>query len=784
MHIRRKRRKREREGGPREWLLPLREATYARLAPRSAGGPLAAAAAASMPPGDELWVDRLAAFKQRKAAAAAGPVTMAAPGAPAPFVPGGRNWRPLGPTVVLGGQAVGRPPVGGRVSGIAVAADGQTLYAATANGGVFRSDDAGVSWRSLMDGFDLDPTNFASTSLASGAIALHPSIPDRIYVGTGEGDTHQAFADRVVSSLPAYRGIGAIRSDDGGRKWVTEPTAAGSPTLAGKAFFALAVDPNDGEHVVGATTDGLYERTAGVWRRRKEGVWSSVIAVVANGATRFYAAQWGEGVFTSSNGANWTRLGSGFPINGVARIALAAQPRDPRIVYAFIANGNGILRGLFRLDIAGSAWAPVRSVPNVLPVDDGSSQGDYDLAIAVDPLDHDIVYLGGSYYFGNSEFWPASIWRCEIRAAGASFRATCTPIGEHAHADVHVLVHAPGDPNALWAGCDGGAFLNRNPRADGTFASRNSGLACLCPNFIAQHPTDPNILFAGLQDNGTARTSGNPEWKWVNGGDGGYCLFNWANPKQVLVFANGTIYRATDGGNDESSWTETKQTSWASMTEPIVGPPYNPAAPSEAKLVAVGSGADIHLSQNFGSTWPKTITLPGDGVVFALTFASAKILFAGTSRGEIYRIEKKGTRWMKTRIDDAANGMDGLVTDIAVDWSDATRQSIYVAYGGSGDYRHVWHFDGAAWTARSGPPGNADNLLDVEHNALAVDRDAPQNVYAGADIGVWHSTDAGTTWAPLSNGLPDAPVFDLQIHPTRRLLRAATHGRGVYELEL
>ena len=72
----------------------------------------------------------------------------------------------------------------------------------------------------------------------------------------------------------------------------------------------------------------------------------------------------------------------------------------------------------------------------------------------------------------------------------------------------------------------------------------------------------------------------------------------------------------------------------------------------------------------------------------------------------------------------------------------------------------------------------------LEHNALAVDPTAPNNVYVGADIGVWHSADAGLTWEPLENGLPDAPVFDLQIHPSRRLLRAATYGRGVYELAL
>ncbi len=86
---------------------------------------------------------------------------------------------------------------------------------------------------------------------------------------------------------------------------------------------------------------------------------------------------------------------------------------------------------------------------------------------------------------------------------------------------------------------------------------------------------------------------------------------------------------------------------------------------------------------------------------------------------------------------------------------------------------------------RSGPAGaSSGNLLDVEHNALCVDPAAPNNVYVGADIGVWHSPDSGHTWEPLPNGLPDAPVFDLQIHPTRRLLRCTTHGRGLYEYPL
>jgi len=136
----------------------------------------------------------------------------------------------------------------------------------------------------------------------------------------------------------------------------------------------------------------------------------------------------------------------------------------------------------------GAAWKRVSSVPQVLPVDDnGRSQGDYDLAIAVDPSDQNLVYLGGSYVEPSP--FPASIWRCRVKVSGASLKVDASrSIGTHAHADVHVLVHTPGDPDELWCGCDGGVFLNRNPQGTGQFASQNSGLACLCKQFHCPTP--------------------------------------------------------------------------------------------------------------------------------------------------------------------------------------------------------------------------------------------------------------------------------------------------------
>lgn len=765
--------------GPLEWLLPMLESAYTPLATSGASPqPITAAAASSLhssgaaavmaPTGSTVWRDVFLEYKQRKAAAVVPP--------PAP---------------AAGAQTVGDQPVAGRVSRVAVAPGGAVVYAGSANGGVFRSADGGTTWRSMMDRFDLNPTNFATASLACGAIALDPADPNRVYVGTGEGDTFQLFRSRVTGALPSYRGVGVIRTDDGGDSWVAEPSA---PDLAGEAFFAIAVDPRNRENVVGATTAGLYRRVPKPggqfeWVQVRPGVHASVVAASSGAATRFFCAEWGQNAAPSrvlhsdDGGATWTTTGSGFPAGDVGRIALGVQPANPDLVYAFVTTTSGQLQGVYRLDGVTLGWKRISAVPDVLP----GGQGSYDLTIAVDPVDANLIYLGGDRM--TTPPWGGSIWRCPIRATGSSFKVdTAASIGTHAHADVHFICHTPGDPNELWCGCDGGVFLNRDAKGTGEFASQNNGLACLCSNFIAQHPTDPNILFSGLQDNGTARTASGPIWTHVSGGDGGYCLINWANPNKVLVYMNGVVSRSTTGGTSHAGWTPVWDFGWATMTQPVVGVPYDPPNPATADWVAVGAGQLVYLSKDFASNWLPPLTLPGGaaaGDVFALAFAAASRLFIGTTRGQVFRADRSGNTWSLIRLDNVpagALGVVGLISDVAVDWADANLGSVYVAFGGMGDRRRVWRFDGTRWQVRSGAGNNS--LLDVEHNALTVDRSAPSNVYVGADIGVWHSADSGTSWEPLENGLPDAAVFDLQIHPTQRLLRAATHGRGVYEIAL
>ncbi|MEK6225570.1 MAG: hypothetical protein AABM40_04660 [Chloroflexota bacterium] len=790
-------------GEAASWFGPLTEVRYTRLAPKEwhaklpqvielkkgaapsllSPGP-GPAAMADMAP--DYWLKIRQAHGQRRAlrneAVLRSLKNRAAPGAAipsAPGIPGTNNWIPIGPAVVRKGQATSNPPISGRVTKIAVAPGGSLVYAATADGGVWRSDDGGASWKSTMEAFDLDPTSFAATSCACGAIAIDPLDPARVYVGTGEADTFAFFASRVVTALPTYHGIGPVRSDTGGSTWVNEPTAAGSPTLAGCGFFELAVDPGDRENVVAATTVGLYRRESDgaggyQWVQKRAGIHTSVVVCRSGGVTTFSAAAQGAGVFTSADGSTWTGVGTGFPATG-GRVSLGVRPTDPSVLYAFVASGNSFF-GLYRLDGGTGPWRVVSGLPAM------GGQASYNLPIAVDPNNANLVYLAGQVFGGDG-----SIYRCTITSAGSggtlTYSMTTTFIGTGVHADVHALIHAPGDSSTLWTGTDGGLFRTTTATGTGSFTHRNTGLSTLCCNFFAQHPTQLGVMLVGLQDNGTARYTGEEAWKHVFDGDGGYPLINWNDPNKVLAYANGAVRRATDGGQATASFTTIFAPTWMVMAEPLVGTPINAAAPAEADIVAFGAGTSLFFSSDFGTTWGAAIALPQN--IFALVFASATRLYLGTTLGQVYRFDKVGAAWNQTRIDNAAGGalpLAGIITDIQVDPADATGASIYVAMGGSGDFRHVWHFDGTQWVARSGSGASA--LLDVEHNCIIADPANTATLYVGSDVGVWQSTDSGNTWSPMENGLPDAAVFDLQIHPATRILRASTHGRGMFEFKL
>src|SRR5262249_34953250 len=151
-----------------------------------------------------------------------------------------------------------------------------------------------------------------------------------------------------------------------------------------------------------------------------------------------------------------------------------------------------------------------------------NGQAGYNLALAVDPNNANIVYMAGSFEAVSGD---GSIFRGSVTSAGAgaavTYSMTTTFIGTGVHSDVHDLVHTPTDSSTLWTACDGGVWRTTAATGAATFTHRNTGLATLCCNYFAQHPTQAAVVMAGLQDNGTARYTGEEAWRHVEDGDGG-----------------------------------------------------------------------------------------------------------------------------------------------------------------------------------------------------------------------------------------------------------------------
>lgn len=740
----------------------------------------------------------LAEFRRRRAEAAAdaaGDADALAPG-PAP----GPNWIPLGPAGSLNGQTSTRAVVSGRVPGLAVSADGRRVYAASANGGVWSSGDAGRSWRPRSDLFDVDPTGTEGVdSLACGAIALvdgGAADHDRLYVGTGE----------PFGNIDAYLGVGPLMSPDGGGSWHRETA---SPSLVGSGFYEIVVDPADPDHAVAATRSGLYRRTgaggAARWDRQSipGGDAVRVTSVVRHrqgSTTTFFAAIQGGGVITASTTGSahsgWSVLAgnTGFPTADVGRISLAVSAGETAALYALVAKlSDGKLLDVFRIDVGAARWTRVDKVPTDLFGNGG--QGWYDQAIAVDPTDRDVFYVGGA---GSGS--GAYIHRCHVATTGAgatlAYTAAPTAIGLSAHPDVHALVIDPADHRRVWTGCDGGVFVAPNAlEATGpAFEARNSGLSTMTLQGLAHHPTLAGYVFCGAQDNGGLRYGTDEVWDHHQAGDGGATVVNWATPRRVL---NGYIrgdLRVFDSDGPRYAGTNVTVPPAGESAEfypPIVGVPPS-GTPAQATRVAWG-GRRVYVSDNFGTSgWTAIPTAGSDqfpaGVhAKSMVFTSYTRLFVGTTDGHLWEYAFSAGAW--TRTDHGRpRGESGPITGICPDPAVAGDTGVYVTVGGVDTLptSPVWRFDATTpnppgWAAASGAGATA--LLGSHHNAVLADPANPNTVWAAADIGVWRSTDRGASWQPFSNNLPDAAVLELDLHPTApRVLRASTHGRGVFEI--
>jgi len=678
-------------------------------------------------------------------------------GVPAPLE---TAWTPLGPDHLV---SVEGTSVSGRVNAIAVdPTDSNTIYVGAAQGGVWKTNDAGATWVPLTD---------TQCSLAMGSIAIDPVDPNIIYAGTGE----QNF------SLDSYYGCGVLRSTDRGTTWTQlgasvfdiNNTTEGT---GGATISRIRVDPL----TAGSTTSTTLYVTSdlGVYRSLDSGQsWTPtpLLAGVAtdlvmdpSNPTVLYAslgnpfADARNGVYKSSNGgASWTKLTGGFPTGEVGRVNLAISASSPTTLYASVQNdfgGSGVdgsLLGIFKTTNGGTSWTQVTG--------SGAScdtQCWYDMVIAVDPNDSNVVYFGGVELYKSID-------------GGNNFSNIRPSL---VHVDQHALAFDPRNASVVYAGNDGGVFKSTNGGASWSSLNTNLAITQFYPG-VSLHPTDANYILGGTQDNGTLRFTGSSVWQEISlGGDGGFTAIDFVSPS--------TIYHEFQWDNTSFSGPRRSDDGGTSFAQKNSGidlsdraafvPPYV-MDPSNSQKLCFGT-FKLYKTTNRGDSWTVLaggVDLTKGGVISTIAVAPSnpQVIYVGASDGNVV-VTTNGGSTFTTVISGLPNRS---VQAIAVHPTSAS--TAYVVFSGFGS-GHVFTTTntGASWTNISA------NLPDVPVNAILLDPGAPSNIYIGTDLGVFRSTDAGGSWSSLNTGLPNVAVFDLAFRSGTNVLVAATHGRGVFKM--
>ena len=671
---------------------------------------------------------------------------------------------------------------------------------------------------------------------------------DIIYVGTGEPQSDLDRPKTYDAAGGAYFGIGVRVSQGGGAAgtWVTEaPNLAGhgifklvlDPDVPGRVFAATTT---------GVFRRGIVGGNP-TWEQVAPGVVSDVIVVGTGGSKRYYAAWWGTQVYVSSTGnpnnANdWTPVAGFDRQSNPGRMVLAASEGDPPVIYVLCENGN-----LYRMDRRNNEhnFTQVQGVPRALF---SLRQGFYDIVLAVDPGDRDTVYLGGdaikagqsreswdlSFYKGTIKQGQDGQWRFPFDPAhdiadGDTSRVPldATWIGRGIHSDIHTLAFATNadgrthNGTIVWIGTDGGLFQSTRSGQRASFTACNISEAVVQMTYLAQRLDTDAVLFGGCQDNGTLRYWGDQAWYEAAPGDGGGVAINPMNPTQIMLqYEYTSLWRSSrDPGNPNleplnfppvTNTQDTEQQKAAQIEHKITNF-YGPVK-ALGGLFAVFGTNRLWLTQDWGTTW---VTLPSNTNPYTLGF-EARILAQDTLDGAIRAIaydgriiyaatqnsvwsfsrsdSSRGSGWIRRQI--PTNGLpdDRFITALA---ADEDQTSLYMTLGGSTN-DHVWHYEFATETWQSAHlTDTGDQPVNVPAHAVAIgwNKD-PDNVaaviYVGTDVGCWKGIKRiggapGTwkwTWSLFSQGLPECAITDLLYHVDSGLLRAATHGRGVWEISL
>ncbi|MBA2704658.1 MAG: DUF4214 domain-containing protein [Blastocatellia bacterium] len=797
-------------------------------------------------------------------------------------------WMELGPRPLPNGSAQsGIVPVSGRTTAVVVdPTNPNKVYLGTAQGGVWRSLDAGVNWTPIFD---------SAESLAIGALAIAPSGPSTLYVGTGE---FNGCGD-------CFFGVGLYRIDNADTSATLVGPINPSQTIGnltynvfrGRGITKILVDPNNAGTIFvstgrgiggqGANALSITPNTGGILAPR--GLFRAMNATAPAASITFQKLSVttdssvdspGTGnvdtpdmVLEPGNANNLIVSVVGLTGGGGIYRTTNALNASPTFSQR-LSLGNGIRANLAIANVGGAVtvYAAIGETPTVnascttassgavrKSVDGGlnwsaqlaggqgfcGGQCFYDMPIAVDPNNANTVYLGGNVRGTCSDAMKKSI------DGGTSFQRDDSGL----HADSHTLFFD--GSGLIYTGNDGGVWKRSSSASAGSaWTNLNSSpLSTLQFESIAVHPVDQFFTIGGTQDNGTeAQQTSSGNWKNAEGGDGGYTLIdqtatNTINVTMYLTFfneSNSQIFfdRATLTSclNVRNSWPSRgaiacnntpcpDQSQLATdcdslpflknngiqLTDnvlfyaPMALGPGNPntfyfgtdrlyrstdrgdnmTIVSQSPLQPTTTRCPLGKScPPAGSDTPASVGTPISTIAISPQDDNYRII--GMQNGQVWATSTGSATMVNITSGSFPANPNGSATNKFVGraiFDPNNKDVAYISFSffapaGQG----IWKITnlGAAGSSAAAPnwvPA-ANGIPSIPINALAVDPTNSNNVFAGTDIGVYNSTDGGANWTPFGSGLPLVAVFGMAIQPTSRILRVATHGRGMWEISL
>lgn len=682
------------------------------------------------------------------------------------------SWTSLGPgSVNSDNRGIGR------INRIAFhPTNANTMYVATAGGGLWITTDNGNNWYSYTEGIP---------NINLTGVAVHPTNPSILYILTGDGD-----AGGPGALFYSKNSTGILKSFDGGFTWYH--TALHWEETDNIVGYKLIMHPTNPEILMVATNEGIFRSTNGgnswtndltdldVFDIEFQPGNSSVVYLSANSASqsRIYKSINSGQSFTETH--NILRVG-----NGLNRNAIAVSAASPNNVYWFCgpATAVGSFRGFYRSTDIGESFTLRTSTPNLFGRsafgNDQDDQSGYDLALAVNPADANIITTGG-----------IRVWTSSNAGSSFTYQDNYVSIASYYHDDIHDLVYHPLRPTELYMCADGGVYKSTD-NGNNWFAINNNLQITQYYKFSINPNTglgSENIMIGGTQDNGTNKreSSGSSVFTQILGADGMDCFIDPDGAATyVASIQNGKFYYSSNSGSsfetmgDETTVEDALNISvgsrWVTPVAEITGNTnqfvigYQPVILVTRIVAGNFAFSNIGDPQISGRTFIKTAR------------GNANRIYAGDNdwggRNRIMTTTNKGVSWTEILFD-ATNGIP--ITDLAFNADNGNE--LWVTYGGYSSKKVEYSSNGGdTWTDISG------SLPHVPINCIVFDdnNESPAGaVYIGTDIGVFYRDHTLGDWVPFSNGLPVVEVTDLEIHESDGTLRAATYGRGIWETSL